>query len=68
MIFLFRRSNGPVIKAAIGAVLVAWGLAAHGGAVPLTLGVVLMIWADVTGISGLRRSGQAVTRRSDLFR
>jgi hypothetical protein len=54
MFFFFRSRYAPVVRAAIGVVLVVAGLAL-GPKIPVILGLALIIWGIVSGISQMRR-------------
>jgi hypothetical protein len=54
MLFLFRGHNGPVVRAIVGAILVAVGIAVHGGALLAGVGVVLLVWGGIGALSSWR--------------
>lgn len=58
MLFLFRGRYGNAAKAVIGAVLLAVGLAIHGGVVLVVIGAVLIAWAAASVLKQLRTRGQ----------
>ena len=61
MLFLFRGHNGPVVRAIAGAILLAIGIAVHGGALLAGIGVVLLVWGGIGMLSSqrVRRQRQA---------
>ena len=61
MLFLFRGHNGPLVRAIFGAILLVVGIAVHGGAILVGIGVVLLVWGGVGALSA-QRAG----RRSHL--
>jgi hypothetical protein len=54
MLFLFRGHNGPLVRAIAGALLLVVGIAVHGGAILVGLGVVLIIWGGIGAFSSQR--------------
>jgi len=61
MLFLFRGHNGPLVRAIVGALFLVVGIAVHGGAILVGIGVVLLVWGGVGALSA-QRAG----RRSHL--
>jgi membrane-bound ClpP family serine protease len=61
MLFLFRGHNAPVVRAVIGAVLLAIGLVLPHGALLAGIGAVLLVWGGIGALSSLRahRRGHA---------
>ena len=59
MLFLFRGHNGPLVRAIVGAVLLAVGIAVHGWAILAGIGAVLLVWGGIGALSA-----QRVGRRS----
>jgi hypothetical protein len=59
MLFLFRGRNGPVVRAIVGAILLAIGIAVHGGALFAGIGAVLLVWGGIGALSSqrVRRQG-----------
>lgn len=60
MLFLFRGRNAPVIRAVIGAVLLAVGLVLPHGALLAGIGAVLLIWGGIGALSARRARRQHV--------
>ncbi len=60
MLFLFRGHNGPVVRAIVGALLLAAGIVIHGGAILAGIGAVLLVWGAIGALSSVRarRQGQ----------
>lgn len=58
MFFLFRGKTGLAARAVIGAALIIIGLAVHGEAILVGLGVVLILWAGVLVLRAHRVSRQ----------
>jgi hypothetical protein len=54
MLFLFRGHNGPLVRAIAGALLLVVGIAVHGGAILVGIGVVLIIWGGIGALSAQR--------------
>jgi hypothetical protein len=59
MLFLFRGHNGPVARAIVGVILLALGIAIHGGALLAGVGVVLLVWSGIGALSAQRVRRQA---------
>jgi hypothetical protein len=59
MLFFFRGKNGLAARAVIGALLVVVGVAAHGAALLVGIGAVLLVWAGVLALRAHRISRQA---------
>ena len=47
MLFFFRGHNGFIVRALVGAVLLAVGLALHHGALLVGIGLVLLVWGGI---------------------
>ena len=58
MLFLFRGHNGPAVRAVVGALLLAAGIAIHGAAILAGIGAVLLVWG-VIGVLSLRRAAHS---------
>ena len=61
MLFLFRGHNGPVVRAIVGVILLALGIAIHGGALLVGVGVVLLVWGGIGA-----RNAQRVRRQEQV--
>jgi formate hydrogenlyase subunit 3/multisubunit Na+/H+ antiporter MnhD subunit len=59
MLFLFRGHNGPVVRAIVGVILLAIGIALPGGALLAGIGAVLLVWGGIGALSSqrIRRQG-----------
>jgi hypothetical protein len=58
MLFLFRGRNGPAVRAIVGALLLAAGIAIHGAAILAGIGAVLLAWG-VIGVLSSRRAARS---------
>ena len=58
MLFFFRGRNGPVVRAVIGAILLAVGLVLRHGALLAGIGAVLLIWGGIGALSAWRARRQ----------
>jgi hypothetical protein len=58
MLFLFGGRNGPVVRAVIGAILLAVGLIFRHGALLAGIGAVLLIWGGIGALSARRARRQ----------
>jgi hypothetical protein len=58
MLFLFRGHNGPLVRAIVGALLLAAGVAIHGAAIFAGIGAVLLAWGGI-GMLSSRRSAHS---------
>jgi hypothetical protein len=54
MLFLFRGHNGPAVRAVVGALLLAIGIAIHGAAIIAGIGAVLLVWGGIGALSSMR--------------
>ena len=54
MLFLFRGHNGPLVRAIVGALFLVVGIAVHGGAILVGIGIVLMVWGGIGALSAQR--------------
>jgi hypothetical protein len=64
MLFLFRGHHGPVVRAVVGAVLLAVGLVLRHGALLAGIGAVLLVWGGIGALSSLRARRQGHTGNS----
>jgi hypothetical protein len=58
MLFLFGGRYGPVVRAVIGAILLAVGLVLRHGALLAGIGAVLLIWGGIGALSAWRARRQ----------
>jgi hypothetical protein len=58
MLFLFRGHNGPLVRAIVGALLLAVGVVVHGGAILVGVGAVLLVWGGIGALSSAQRAGR----------
>ena len=64
MLFLFGGRYGPVVRAVIGAILLAVGLVLRHGALLAGIGAVLLIWGGI-GALGAFNSRRARRQHDD---
>jgi len=57
MLYLLGARNHPIVRAALGAVLLIAGIGWHGDVLLEVLGGVLVIWGTVASVAKLRRHG-----------
>jgi Flp pilus assembly protein TadB len=60
MLFLFKGENGPLVRAIVGALLVAAGIVVHGGALLVAIGVILLVWGGIGALRTQRARRQHV--------
>jgi hypothetical protein len=65
MLFLFRGHHTPLIRAAVGVLLIVVGLILHVSAILIAIGAVLLIWGGIGALTSYQARQRLAGKNGD---